>query len=116
MICGSALERSSEESWPLMPIAIVKYRLNPEEIEDYGEQAAGHHDHDDRHDHRLRRRIADRRRAVATLKAAQAAGDGYQYTIKSSLEDAAEQIDQGQGRDGFPHVTAGRQIRSEERR
>src|ERR1700691_1035947 len=105
MMCGSALERpwegSWERSWPLVPVAIVRCRLNPEEIENHGEHAASNHNHHDRHDHRLRRRIADRRRAVTALKAAQAAGDCDQHTIKSSLEEAAEQIDQGQGRDRF---------------
>ena len=36
-------------------------RSDPQEIEDHGEQTAGDNDHYDRHHHRLRRRIADRR-------------------------------------------------------
>src|SRR5262245_11301391 len=63
-----------------------------EDIEDDGEDAAGADDEDDARDDGTGRGIADCRRAVAALHAAETAGDGDQHAVHRGFEDPAQQV------------------------
>src|SRR5277367_3381609 len=81
-----------------------------QDVEDEGENSARDDYVHDASDDRFGRRVADRRRAVAALKSAQASGDRDDDAVDGGLEDAAEDIRERYRSDGFLDVGADRDV------
>src|SRR5271163_847268 len=81
-----------------------------QDVENEGENSARDDYVHDAGDDRFGRRVADRGRAVAALKSAQASGDRDDDAVNGCLEDAAEDIGECYRGDGFLDVGADRDV------